>query len=113
MSREVSLLSGCKPVTRETFRVLQVEDVFPDFLAGNISQKFTILVAAKVSEKIVNASDHDLDSISAVAFGGGTELVAGNKVFGINSVGSSHLASPQIFGEASTLEDTVAIILTW
>jgi hypothetical protein len=69
VSREVSRLSWRKTVTRETFRMLQVGDVFPDFLAGDIGQKFTILVAIEIFKKIADASDNDLDGIGAVAFG--------------------------------------------
>jgi hypothetical protein len=49
--------------------MLQVGDVFPDFLAGDIGQKFTILVAIEISKKIADASDNDLDGTGAVAFG--------------------------------------------
>jgi hypothetical protein len=81
--RKVSILGWRKTVTCETFQVLQVGDVFPDFLASDIGQKFTVFVAIKVFLKIVDASDHDLDGIGAVAFGRGTKLVAGKEVFGV------------------------------
>jgi hypothetical protein len=69
VSREVSFLSWRKPVTRETFHVLQVGDVFPDFQAGDIGQKSAVLVVLEVFLKIVDASDNNLDGIGAVAFG--------------------------------------------
>ena len=36
MTQQVSILNWCKPMLRETFRMLQIGYVFPDFLLGDI-----------------------------------------------------------------------------
>jgi hypothetical protein len=85
----------------EASYLLQVEDIFPDFLASDFGQRFVAMLAVEEFLKIVNTTGNNLDSPGANSFGGGTKLVAGDEAFWVGFVCQSHLVSLLNFDKAS------------